>query len=252
MPPVASTTARDAHDHRPCRRVAGLAQLQAGDGVVLGQQRFGDKTFDHADRGRVAHGVDQRRHDRLAGHVAAHMHDAPRRMRGLAGDREPAFEVAVERHAVAQAGRGCAQAPRAPVRARCPRRPGRRRPRWCRRRGPPRCRLRHRRRDAALRPGLEAPSPSGAAEITVTGRGASFSAQNSPARPPPTMTTSSVCVRSVILTLHVCLSSSSRPSRANALQAGTTVLQLFRLIIRSTERRALSAISGSTVTSSRR
>src|SRR6202000_434190 len=39
---------------------------------------------------------------------------------------------------------------------------------------------------------LEAPWPSGAAQIRVTGRGASFSAQNSPAMPPPTMTTSSV------------------------------------------------------------
>src|SRR5580765_3131204 len=37
----------------------------------------------------------------------------------------------------------------------------------------------------------EAPCPIGAAAITVTGRGASFSAQNSPAKPPPTMTTSS-------------------------------------------------------------
>jgi hypothetical protein len=46
----------------------------------------------------------------------------------------------------------------------------------------------------------DAPSPSGAAEISVTGRGASFSAQNSPARPPPTMTTSSVLrVRSWML-----------------------------------------------------
>ena len=42
---------------------------------------------------------------------------------------------------------------------------------------------------------VDAPSPSGAAEITVTGRGASFSAQNRPARPPPTMTTSSVRAR---------------------------------------------------------
>src|SRR5689334_21743058 len=37
---------------------------------------------------------------------------------------------------------------------------------------------------------LDAPWPSGAAEITVTGRGANFNAQNNPARPPPTMTTS--------------------------------------------------------------
>src|SRR5579883_2798441 len=40
----------------------------------------------------------------------------------------------------------------------------------------------------------DAPCPSGAAEITVTGRGASFSAQNRPASPPPMMTTSSVLV----------------------------------------------------------
>src|SRR5690606_29660659 len=38
----------------------------------------------------------------------------------------------------------------------------------------------------------EAPSPIGAAVRMVTGRGASFSAQNRPARPPPTMTTSSM------------------------------------------------------------
>src|SRR5262245_22663528 len=39
---------------------------------------------------------------------------------------------------------------------------------------------------------LEAPSPRGAAVTMVTGRGASFSAQNRPARPPPTMITSSM------------------------------------------------------------
>ena len=90
---------------------------------------------------------------------------------------------------------------------------------------------------------VEAPWPSGAAEITVTGRGASFSAQNSPARPPPTMTTSSVSrVRSWIMcrALHVV----SRFARRWH--------QFFRLIIRSTERRAFSAIRGSIVTSSRR
>ena len=30
------------------------------------------------------------------------MNDAPRRVRGLAADRKPAFEVAIERHAIAQ------------------------------------------------------------------------------------------------------------------------------------------------------
>src|ERR1044072_9471976 len=39
---------------------------------------------------------------------------------------------------------------------------------------------------------LDAASPIGAAVTMVTGRGLSFSAQNRPARPPPTMTTSSV------------------------------------------------------------
>ncbi len=87
---------------RPRRDVVGFAQLQPGDRAVGGQQCFGDETFDHADRRRVAHRFRQRRDDRLAGHVAADMHDAPRRMRGLAADREPAFEVAIEGHAVMQ------------------------------------------------------------------------------------------------------------------------------------------------------
>ena len=64
--------------------------------------------------GVLAHGGDQRRHDGRAGHVAAHMHDAPRRMRGLAADRELAFEVAIERHAIAQEIVDARAAPRAP------------------------------------------------------------------------------------------------------------------------------------------
>jgi hypothetical protein len=85
------------------------------------------------------------------------MHDTARRMRGFTADRELALEIGVEGDAVVQES----------VDARA----------------------------AAMPPcaqALEAPSPSGAAEIRVTGRGASFSAQNRPARPPPTMTTSSV------------------------------------------------------------
>ena len=108
MPPVASTTARAGNGQRRCRRRRRPAQSQPGDARRLGQQRFGDVAFDHADRGRRTHGLDQRRDDRLAGHVAAHMHDAPRGMRGFAADRELALEVAVERHAVVRAGRGCA------------------------------------------------------------------------------------------------------------------------------------------------
>ncbi len=45
--------------------------------------------------------------------------------------------------------------------------------------------------DAALRPGRGRPLPDRAAASTVTGRGASFSAQNNPANPPPTMRISS-------------------------------------------------------------
>ncbi len=70
--------------------------------MIFRQQRFGGVTFDHTDRRRAANSFYQRRDDRLAGHVAAYMHDAPRRMRGFTGDRELAFEVAVEWHAVAQ------------------------------------------------------------------------------------------------------------------------------------------------------
>ena len=102
MPPVASTTAREAMVTGLAVASPTLRNLQSGDRAILGQQRFGGITFDHPDRGRRAHGFDQRRHDRLARHVAADMHDAPRRMRGFAADREPAFEVAIERNAVTQ------------------------------------------------------------------------------------------------------------------------------------------------------
>ncbi len=179
--------------HRPGGGVADFAQLQPGDRAVLGQQRFGGVAFDHPDRGRVRDGFDQRRHDRLAGQVAVDMDDAPRRMRGLAADREPAFEVAVERDAVVQevvdAGAGFA---RDPQRERLIDQAGAGGDRIGAHAPPA---LSPSATAAAMPPcahAVEAPWPSGAAEITVTGRGASFSAQNSPARPPPTMTTSSV------------------------------------------------------------
>ena len=78
---------------------------------------------------------------------------------------------------------------------------------------------------------VEAPWPSGAAEITVTGRGASFKAQNNPARPPPTMTISPALRMTImILVWHVRLHSSCLGS---AVDGG----QFFRLIIRCTDRR---------------
>src|SRR5438270_1677298 len=60
----------------------------------------------------------------------------------------------------------------------------------------------------------DAPSPSGAAEINVTGRGASLSAQNNPASPPPTMTTSSERVRVwMVLCMAVSIYSAVVPAR---------------------------------------
>src|SRR5439155_17265865 len=112
---------------------------------------------------------------------------------------------------------------------------------------------------------------SGAAEITVTGRGASFSAQNNPARPPPTMTMS-LAVESLrwFVMAYLPLSSLRKQgpirrglsvgamgqlSRATSDICGYGSLlpqgrqrQFFRLIIRSIGRRAFSAIAGSTVT----
>ncbi len=70
------------------------------------------------------------------------------------------------------------------------------------------------------------PSPKGAATSRVTGSGASFSAQKSPASPPPTMRMSDLGMT---------------PSRTAYLTA----------IIRSTERRARAASAGSMTTSSR-
>ena len=54
MPPVASTTARGAIVTDCASASPTVAQSQPGDRAVLGQQRFGDVAFDHADRGRGA------------------------------------------------------------------------------------------------------------------------------------------------------------------------------------------------------
>jgi len=86
--------------HGICGGVADFTQLKPCDRAILGQQRFGGVTLDHPDRGRRPYGFDQRRYDCLAGHIAAHMHDAPGGMRGFSPDCKPAFEVAIERDAV--------------------------------------------------------------------------------------------------------------------------------------------------------
>ena len=199
MPPVASTTAREAIDHGPRRGIAGLAQLKAGDRAVLGQQRFGDKAFDHADRRRAAHGLDQRRDDRRAAPCRrAHARCAApnARLRGrrracLRGRGRTARRRRADRECARPASRAMPSAtasstmppPTAMVSAACA------------------SGLSPSATAAAMPPCAhadDAPCPSGAAEISVTGRGASFSAQNRPARPPPTMTTSSVAAGEVV------------------------------------------------------
>src|SRR3954447_22536711 len=66
----------------------------------------------------------------------------------------------------------------------------------------------------------EAPCPSGAADINVTGRGASLSAQNSPASPPPMMMTSSV------LRLRLWMLSCIGVSNSPASRLSLSVLQI--------------------------
>ncbi len=88
---------------------------------------------------------------------------------------------------------------------------------------------------------------------TVTGRGLSFSAQNRPARPPPTITTSSIAVQDwaersgsswhALRTRASKLEETGDPARGRSHQ-------FFRFTMRSTARRARSAIAGSTKISS--
>ena len=188
-------------DEGPRRRIVCLAQLQPRDRVVFRQQRFGDKAFDHADRGRLAYSLGQRGDDSLARHVAAHMHDALRRMRGLPADRKLALEIAIEGHAVPEQVLDACARPRVQDPARSPHRQFLRRPRSCPPHALPRCRPRRRRQRCRPAPRrLKRLRQAAPPKSAVTGRGASFNAQNRPARPPPTMTTSSVLrVRSWML-----------------------------------------------------
>ena len=102
--------------------------------------------------------------------------------------------------------------------------------------------------DATLGPDARRPAPSGAAASTVTGIGASFSAVNRPASPPPTMTTSprhraSSAARKRSATSRSCVA--MRPP--TRLHGGRRMLrrrvQFVRLTMRSTARRALAAIA---------
>ena len=121
-------------------------------------------------------------------------------MRGLARLRELAFEILVERHAIGEqivdARAGLARHAEHDVAIADARAGGERVARMCF------CGVSPSAIAAAMPPcaqAEDAPAPSGAAATTVTGRGASFSAQNSPARPPPTMRMSELGMSADIL-----------------------------------------------------
>ena len=76
--------------------------IEAGDLAASECEIDGGHFFQDRDRLRLPCRRDQRRHDRLAGLIAANADDAALAMRRLAGLAQPAFEIAVERHAEAQ------------------------------------------------------------------------------------------------------------------------------------------------------
>ncbi len=221
-----------SNDHGRGERVLRGADLQAGDRAVFGQQVFRDKALEQADRRRLAHGVGEGGHDRCTRHIAADMDDAAGGMRGLAADGEPAFEVAVERNAIAQqivdpCGRLACETKRHALVDQA----GADRDRVGRMRLGT-VAFADRRGDAALRPGRRCALPERRRgnhgdrprrEFQRAEQSGEAAADND-----------DFAVEKI-----VCLPCSPP-------------LSCFRLIIRSTERRALSAIAGSTVTSSRR
>ena len=190
MPPVARMTAR-AGNPRRARRSRGRATMPVTR-PPSHQQALADIALEDADRRRAMHRLDQRRHDRRAGHVAVDVHDAPLGMSGLARQGQwPRGRGRRARHS--REGRGPARPLRPPSGGRSSRRRCRRRRQSCRRRAsrpsrrapwPRRCRPAPRpttppRRSARRR----APSPDAARDAGP---------QNSPASPPPTMMTSSL------------------------------------------------------------
>ncbi len=165
-------------------RLAGIrTRDDAGDEATLAHQLLDHIAFQHADGGGGAHGGDQGFHDRLAGHVALDAHDAALGMGGLARQDQLALEIAVEGHAIAEQIMNAIGS----FRHHQPRDLG------IDNAGTGGERIGHVLVDgiagpmaAAMPPCAQAdevPKPMGAAASTVTGRGASFSAQNS--RPAP-------------------------------------------------------------------
>ena len=94
---------RARREEHPLLRLTGIwARDHAGDIAPFGLQLLDDVTFHDADRRRGTHGGHQRFHDRLAGHVALHPHDPAFGMGGFTRQRQLAFQVAVEWHAIFQ------------------------------------------------------------------------------------------------------------------------------------------------------
>jgi hypothetical protein len=82
--------------------VGQAACTQSGNAASVGQEIVEPEAFDDADRRRLACGRDQRLHDGRSCAVALHMDDAARGMRGLARKQKMSFKIAVEGHAIAQ------------------------------------------------------------------------------------------------------------------------------------------------------
>ena len=87
-----------------CALAARLAarQTNAHHAAILDHEIFRLVPRQHADRRRRPRRRDQRLHDGGTRPVSGHAHDALRRMRGLPRQHEMAFQIAVERHAVAK------------------------------------------------------------------------------------------------------------------------------------------------------
>ena len=82
------------------RPVTAGTRDDAGNAPALGGQALADIALEQADRRRLVHGGDERRHDGRSRHVAGDMDDAALGMGRLARHGELAGKVAVEGHAV--------------------------------------------------------------------------------------------------------------------------------------------------------
>ena len=87
---------------RAGRAAVDGSDLEPGDAAVAHDEIARGEAFEHGDRRRRPHRRHQRMHDGAAGGVALDVEDAVPPVRRLAAEAEMAFEVLVERHAVAE------------------------------------------------------------------------------------------------------------------------------------------------------